>query len=197
MPAVKDALFAATPSHVSDPWLPLRVAYGRAERTLAIKQFLDDRQVETFLPMTHKRVLIDGRRRIKLVPAIDNLLFVHAPEAWLKEAKRTCEPLLPLRFLMWHPHDALQTSHIISVTPRDMSNFMRVAAIDDDRVMFLGNKDFTGKIGRRVRVVAGLFKGVEGTIYRVKKDRRVVVTLDGVCSVAISCMNPDYLEEID
>ena len=42
----------------------------------------------------------------------------------------------------------------------------------------------------------GIFKGVEGKVCRVKKDRRVVVTLEGVCSVAISCISPYLLEDI-
>ena len=77
-----------------------------------------------------------------------------------------------------------------------MANFRRVAAVEDDSVMFLGDKDFSQKIGRRVKVVLGPFEGVEGTIYRVKKDRRVVISLDRVCSVAIAHINPDFLVEI-
>ena len=71
-----------------------------------------------------------------------------------------------------------------------------VAGVQDDRVMFLGNQDFSQKIGRKVRILAGPFEGVVGTIYRVKKDRRVVVTLDNVASVAISYIDPSLLQEL-
>ncbi len=194
MPAAENDLPAVTPTFAA--WFPMRIAHGRPERTLAIRQFLTDLKVETFLPMTWKQVVENGKAKRKLLPAIDNLIFVHAEEQRLKDIKRHYEPLLPLRFMMWTPLEANLPPRIITITDRDMANFKRVAMAEDDSVMFLGNKDFSQKIGRKVRVTQGLFEGVEGTVYRVKKDRRVVVTIEGVCSVAIAHINPDFLMEI-
>ena len=177
-------------------WFPMRIAFGRTERTMGIKKYLDDHHVENFLPMTHKKVLIGNRQKRVLVPAINNLIFIRTSENCLKGIKRTRETLLPLRFMMWHSLEGSVAPQIISIPQKAMVNFMRVASVEDDKVMFLGDKDFSNKIGRRVRVIDGVFKGVEGTIYRVKKDRRVVVSLENVCSVAISYINPAFLEEI-
>lgn len=195
---------AVTPSHVSAAedgderfWFPMRIAYGRAERTVSVKKFLDSKNVENFLPMKYEKKLIDGRRKLVKVPALDGLIFINTSESHLINIKRCNETLLPLRFMMWAPHNGDERPHIITVPQASMDNFMRVASVEDDRVMFLPNKDFSQKIGRRVRVTDGVFAGVEGTIYRVKKDRRVVVTLDQVCSVAIAYINPNYLHEID
>ena len=63
--------------------------------------------------------------------------------------------------------------------------------------MFLANKDFSNKIGCRVMVTDVAFAGVQGTVYRVKKDRHVVVTLDQVCSVAIAYINSNYLRKVE
>ena len=175
----------------------MRIAYGRAERTVSVKKFLDSKNVENFLPMKYEKKLIDGRRKLVKVPALDGLIFINTSESHLIDIKRRNETLLPLRFMMWTPHNGDERPHIITVPQASMDNFMRVASVEDDRVMFLPNKDFSQKIGRRVRVTDGVFAGVEGTIYRVKKDRRVVVTLDQVCSVAIAYINPNYLHEID
>ena len=175
----------------------MRIAYGRAERTVGVKQFLDSQDVENFLPMKYEKKLVGGRRKQVKVPALDGLIFINASESDLIDIKRNHETLLPLRFMMWTPHHGGGQPHIITIPQAAMENFMRVASVEDDRVMFLPNKDFSQKIGRRVRVTDGIFAGVEGTIYRVKKDRRVVVTLNQVCSVAIAYINPNYLREID
>jgi len=214
MNAAKNERFAASPDiaqsqiiEVVEPleitvdekdkrWFPMRIAFGRPERTVGIKDYLDQCGVENFLPMSWKKVYINGRRRRRLLPAIDNLIFIRTSENCLKDIKRTRQPLLPLRFMMRHFLDRDMEPVIISIPNSEMENFMRVAAVQDRSVMFLGNKDFSGKIGRKVRILKGSFQGVKGTIFRVKKDRRVVINLDGICSVAIACINPDFLEEI-
>lgn len=42
----------------------------------------------------------------------------------------------------------------------------------------------------------GPFKGAEGHIKRIKKDRRVVVAIGGVVAVAITYIHPKFLEKI-
>lgn len=194
---------AVTPNFVADLttadkiWFPMRIAYGRTERTVAIKNFLDEIKVENFLPMRYDRRMVDGFRKLVRVPALDGLIFIRSSQPDLTYIKRYNEMLLPLRYMMWSPRHDDEQSRIITIPQRAMANFMRVASVEDDRVMYLANQDFSHKIGRRVRVLEGPFEGVEGTIYRVKKDRRVVVTLDHVCSVAIAYINPSCLREIE
>ena len=178
-------------------WYPMRIAHGRPERAVGIKTFLDQHQVQNFLPMTYRRHVVDGKSRIVKVPAIHNLIFIRSVEERLTEMKRYQAALSPLRYMMWHSFGSDTPGTIITIPETQMDNFIRVASIQDDRVMFLGNKDFSNKIGRRVRITDGPFAGVVGTVYRVKKDRRVVVTLDNIASVAISYINPDLLEEIE
>lgn len=178
-------------------WFPMRIAYGRAERTMKVKRFLEEIKVEHFLPMTHRKQLVDGRRKLVLVPALDGLIFLHIPKAQLIDIKSRYHLLLSLRFMMWTPHSETERPHIITIPDKDMENFKRVASVEDDQVMFLANKDFSNKIGRKVVVTEGNFAGVKGTIYRVKKDRRVVITIENVCSVAIAYINPNYLQEIE
>lgn len=176
-------------------WFPMRIAHARPERTLAIRDFLTQHHVEVFLPMTYKQKLVKGKNKRVLAPAIDNLIFIRSVEECITYMKRSYTVLLPLRYIMWRPKEAAFAS-ILRVPDRQMQNFMRVASIQDDRVMFLGDKDFSHKIGRKVRILGGPFEGVIGTIYRVKKDRRVVVSLESLASVAISYMDPSLLQEI-
>ncbi len=72
------------------------------------------------------------------------------------------------------------------VPDKQMENFIRVASVQDDRVMFLESNDFINRIGQRVKVIDGYFSGVEGVVKRINKNKRIVVQLEGIAAVAIA-----------
>jgi ribosomal protein L24 len=51
-------------------------------------------------------------------------------------------------------------------------------------------------MGDRVVVTDGPFKGAEGHIRRIKKDRRLVVAIAGVVAVATTYIHPSMLKKI-
>lgn len=85
---------------------------------------------------------------------------------------------------------------IVTVPDREMNSFIQATKIDDERVSYLTYSDFLDKEGRKVRVAAGDFMGVEGEIKRIKKNRCVVVCLRGIAAVAIQ-VPFDQLEFIE
>ena len=87
-------------------------------------------------------------------------------------------------------------SEIITVPDQQMENFMKVASVQDDRVMFLENNDFVNKVGQRVKVTEGYFAGVEVIIKRINKNKRIVVQLEGVAAVAIAFVPASQLSLI-
>ncbi len=172
----------------------MRIAHTKDKATMRLKAYLESQNIECFLPMKIQTEVIDGRRIIHKVPAINSLIFIHLEQDKLTELKRTRTELASLRYYMHHYPG--RPSEIITIPDKQMENFMRAVSVDDSRIMFLGNQDFSKKIGRPVRVVDGPFKGVEGIVCRVKKDRRVIVYLKDILTVALSCISPDLLEEI-
>ena len=50
--------------------------------------------------------------------------------------------------------------------------------------------------GDRVRVTEGVFKGAEGYIRRVKGNRRLIVSIEGVVAVATTYIPGCFLEKI-
>lgn len=176
-------------------WYPMRVTYSREVK---VKESLDSLGIENFLPMQW-RVVNDKEvfRKKKLVPAISNLIFVHAPQQLISELKRTRTALQPLRYITAKAARPTGKAEILIVPDRQMENFMRVANVQDERVMFLDNNDFINRIGRRVRITEGFFAGVEGEIKRIQGNRRVMVRLEGVAAVAITFVAPRCIEMID
>ena len=176
-------------------WFPMRVTY---QREMKVKAELDRLGIENFVPMRYRiaESQIDGESELRrvLVPAINNLIFVRSSQERISELKMTNEVLEPLRYMMDHtvgkPHE------IMSIPDRQMENFMRVASVTDDSVMFLDESTIVGKEGKRVEIMGGAFEGVTGVIRRVKRCKRVVVELEGIASVAIAFVPAGLLKEI-
>ena len=174
-----------------ESWFPMRVTYSRE---LKVKAELDRLGIENFLPMTYKLADADTEHpRRELVPAINNLIFVRSSKARISSLKST-ELLQPLRYIM--DRTAQQAHTIVTVPDAQMQNFMRVASMTDDSVMFLNDETVVGKEGKRVLITGGIFNGVTGVIRRVKRCKRVVVELEGIASVAIAFVPAVLIKEI-
>lgn len=183
-------------------WFPMRVTY---QREMKVKAELDRLGIECFVPMRYKVVELpldklrarnggDTELRRELVPAINNLIFVHSTQERISHLKSSNEVLHPLRYIL---DQTTQKAHtIMTVADRQMENFMRVASRTDDSVIFLDNETVVGKEGKCVEIMGGAFEGVKGVIRRVKRCKRVVVEIEGVASVAIAYVPAVMLREI-
>lgn len=174
-------------------WFPMRVTYSRE---LKVKAELDRLAIENFLPMTYKLLDADTENPHRdLVPAINNLIFIHSSKDRISSLKSTNAVLQPLRYMM--DRTAQQSHTIMTVPDAQMQNFMRVASKTDDSVMFLNDETVVGKVGKHVLITGGVFDGVTGVIRRVKRCKRVVVELEGIATVAIAFVPSVLLQEIE
>ena len=177
-------------------WFPMRVTY---QREMKVKAELDRLEIENFIPMTYRftesRKQGDTELRRELVPAINNLIFVHSTKERISELKVSNELLEPLRYMI--DQTAGEAHTIMTVPDKQMENFMRVASVTDDSVMFLDETTIVGKEGKRVQIMGGPFEGVTGVIRRVKRCKRVVVELEGIACVAIAFVPVGLLKEIE
>ena len=174
-------------------WFPMRVTYSRE---MKVKGELERLEIENFVPMKYKVADADtDHPHRELVPAVNNLIFVHSTQEVISRLKLSNDVLEPLRYMM-----DLTTGDdpvIMTVSDREMENFMLVASRTDDRVMFLDENSVVGKEGKHVLITGGAFKGVTGVIRRVKRCKRVVVELEGIASVAIAFVPAVLLKELD
>ena len=170
----------------------MRVTYSRE---MKVKAELDRLGIECFVPMRYRVVDIGAEvPQRELVPAINNLIFVRSTQERISGLKTTNEVLEPLRYMMDHTAEDAHT--IMTVPDAQMENFMRVASVTDDSVMFLDEETVVGKEGKRVEIMGGPFEGVTGVIKRVKRCKRVVVELEGIASLAIAFVPVALLKEV-
>jgi len=171
----------------------MRVTYNRE---LKVKSVLDELHIENFLPMHYEKVTTVGSPQRELVPAVHNLIFVRNSMEILSNLKATVGGLAPLKFMTRPQAHGSDHNEVIFVPDHEMENFMRVASVIDDGVRFLEMSDYIDMVGRNVRITDGVFKGVEGVIKRIKKNKLVVVRIQGVAAVAITTVSPDLITEI-
>ena len=62
---------------------------------------------------------------------------------------------------------------------------------------FLGSEQQAFVTGEKVRVKEGIYKGVEGYIKRIDRNKRLLVCLSGIAVVMLSYIEPQYLEKVD
>ena len=158
-------------------WYTLRITYGRE---LALQEYLNSEGIENFIPMHYEYTIKNERRVRKLVPAVHNLVFVRSSRSCIDAIKESRSATLPIRYIMDREYH-----RPIIVPDSQMRNFMAVEP-----------SELNIRKGTRVRITGGLFEGVEGEFVRVRNDRRVVVTIEGVMAVATTFVHPSLVEPV-
>jgi transcription antitermination factor NusG len=175
-------------------WYPMRSTYSRE---LKVKENLVQLGVECYVPMTYRVLERDGERHRLLVPAIHNLIFVHASKDAIKVLKENNPLFSSLRFIMrksLHEKDAESETLIIPTS--QMNNFILATRNHEAEVTYLKDGNVSLKHGQKVRVVDGNFMGVEGEIIRIRKNKRVTIRVEGLSTVMLNFV-PNQCLEID
>ncbi len=84
------------------------------------------------------------------------------------------------------------------IPDRQMAAFRLVTESGVSGLSFFSGDDITRyRQGDKVRVTEGPLKGAEGYIRRIRKDRRLLVSIDGVVAVATSYIPMSQLEKVE
>ena len=84
-----------------------------------------------------------------------------------------------------------------AIPDREMEVFRFVVTAGREGLTLLGDDRPEYHEGDRVRVTGGPFKGAEGHIRRIKRDRRLVVSISGVVAVATTYIHPSLLQKVE
>ncbi len=161
-------------------------------RSLRIKSILEALSVECFVPMRNDVHLVGRRKICKTVPAVRNLIFIRSTSGLIKTLK-SHYPFI--QYLTCKSDGHVKP---IVVPDEQMRHFIAVAGTNEDRLIYLAPAEIRFDAGDKVRIRGGVFDGVEGVFLKVKgaRDKRVVVSIEGVAAVATTAIHPDLLEKI-
>ena len=195
-------------------WYALKVFFNKVFETEALLETVPD--TETYLPVD--RVQLKGpahslaRKRIaeqkpearkyiqegpfiyERVPMVTSLLFVHTLPERLPEIENAllADNLLDKRGFIYKSAD--RQSYAV-IPEKQMSSFRLVTSKGSTGLDFFSADDITRfKQGDKVRVKEGPFQGAEGYIKRFRRERRLLVGVEGIVAVATSFIPPELLE---
>lgn len=169
-------------------WFVMRSSYCREMKALELLQ-ADD--FKCYVPTHQQRVERNGQITQRTMPIVHNLVFVQTCRRALDPWKRLHEADAGLRYTI-----DKSTQRPMIVSEKAMEDFMRVTSESDDSLLYLDNPEIILTKGQKVEVVLGPFKGIQGYVLRIRKDRRVVVTLGGLVSVALATMPQSHFKLI-
>ena len=152
-------------------WYAAKVFYNRVQPLIAACR---EHGIEFFAP----------------VDVIPSLLFLHCEEndiGWFISESGNNASIY---------RNASRTQPAI-IPDKEMEVFRFVVTAGHQGLTLLGDDRPEYHLGDRVVVTQGPFKGAEGHIKRIKKDRRLVVTIPGVVAVATAYIHPDLLKKVE
>ena len=163
----------------NDPhWFPMRIRNSSISRLNTMMERLNRQPDidETYVPMGFIKVSMN---KMDFAPNLLNYIFVHSSFDKLVRVKSNLELFEPLRFVLHPVFDERYDRHeeILYVSDKTMSDYMRVTAEANDRVIFLDNLDFACRPSQEVQITDGQFAGVVGRIKRIRGLRCVVIPI--------------------
>lgn len=196
---------------VKQNWYALKVFYNKV---FDVEADLGELDLETYIPVRKVRLkgedhlraarrlaVPDDRRRdnrfiqagpviFRRDPVVSSLLFVRSPEDRLPEVSKVIDG----KGFIYKMADGKAYSVI---SDREMGIFQMVCSSGAEGFDFFSDEDITRyKSGDKVRVTEGPLKGAEGYIKRIRKDRRLLVSIEGFIAVATSFIPPQFLEKV-
>ena len=171
-------------------WFAMSAPY---RRELKAMDYLQSKGIECFVPMTN--AIVEKRNGIKQrrqVPAIHNLIFVHSSKTVIQELKRGVD------FLQYRTTPKNGKNTPIIVPDKQMQQFMAVTQAANDELTYLRPEEVNISQGTKVRLHGGAFDGTEGIFVKVrgKRNRRVVLLIEGVAAVAMAEISTNFIEVI-
>ncbi len=168
-------------------WFALKVFYNKV---FDIESALSKDKIETYIPCEETIIIRGGNRKKVRKPIINSLMFFRSS---VTDALRIQQDFTD-RVILYTRREEYRRIPLI-IPDDEMNTFMLVTSAGEKGVEYYEDSPKFHQ-GDRVRVTDGVFKGAVGHICRIKKNRRLVVAIEGVCAVATTYIPHTFLEQI-
>ncbi|MBP5496864.1 MAG: UpxY family transcription antiterminator [Bacteroidales bacterium] len=169
-------------------WYAYKVFFNKVAE---VDTWIREGGVVTYYPVVRVEKNVGDKVVMVKKPAISSLLFVRCTE----ETALFWQNKLMGRVMLYN-HVADGVRRPSPIDDEEMRVFILVTSSGDDRLQYLDVENVNYKKGQRVRVIDGPYKGCTGYIKRVKGDRRLLVSVEGIALVATSYIPAPFLERI-
>lgn len=204
---------------IRDHWYAVKVFYNKV---FGLEDILSDMGLETYLPVQKVRLKgaehMAAARKLAMVapehradsryiqegpviyerkPLVNSLIFVKTSADEIKEVAQRLKDDAPGDRPLGFVYKNADFKEFATIPDLQMTSFRLVAESGLSGLDFFADDEITRyRTGDRVRVVGGPLKGAEGYIKRIKKDRRLLVCIEGIIAVATSYIPTELLEKV-
>lgn len=197
IPEAKSSQKGVSVRYVPTPgmsWYVFRASYGREDKA---SDYIVEDGTYVYVAKRYARKSVNGKQKKVLETLIPNLLFVYTTEDKAKEYIKETPALSYLTYYYNHFElDDDQKNPPLTVSCKEMENFIIATCNSSEHLKFIDESQCHFKGGEIVKVIEGLFKGVEGRVARVSGQQRVIVTLSQVGLVSTAYVPTAFLTVI-
>ena len=176
-------------------WYALRTTYGREKKAY---DYLVSKHVMAFYPTLKRVKIVDGKRITTDESRIPNIFFAYSTEEELKTFVYDNVNLPYLRFYYRHTHVGNKIVKEPLVVPEVQMNSLKIiCAADSDDIVASTEEIRKFKVGQKVRITEGKFKGVVGMVARYHSQQRVGIVIDGLLTVCTAYVPSAFIEIVE
>ena len=198
IPEAKSAQTGVSVRYVPAPdkkWYVFRASYGREDRA---SDYIVEDGTFVYIAKRYARKSVNGKQKKILESLIPNLLFVYTNEEKAEEYVKNTPALSYLTYYYNHFElDDNQKNPPLTVICKEMENFILATCNKNEHLKFVEENQCHFKGGEIVRVVDGMFKGVEGRVARVSGQQRVIVSITNVGLVSTAYVPTAFIQIIE
>jgi len=195
-PEAKSSTTGVSVRYVPDEdkrWYIFRASYGREDKAF---DFLVNDGTYPYIAKQYVVKYVNGKRIKKLKSLIPNLIFVYTTKNQAEAYIRNTPELSFLSYYLDHfKKDSLDKNPPLTVPDREMETFIRTAETRSEHLRFVDPAHCHYKSGETVRIIDGMFKGVEGRVARVSGQQRVIVSITNVGLISTAYIPTAFIEK--
>lgn len=179
-----------TEQNVTRHWYAFKIFFGKGE---PIKAYFESQKLECFYDVVKSVTTKDGKPRQVSVPVVPTLIFLRSTRYEAEIAERT----FLNKIMLYRYVDASHMKIPAIVSDREIDIFKIVANSGVEGLDFYEEYNPKYTKGDKVRVTAGIFKGAEGYVVRIKGNRHLYVSIKGFCAVTTGYIPKAHLMKIE
>lgn len=190
-PMAKSSKSGVSVEYVHDEtkqWYVLRILHGQVINISDL--FISDGNY-AYAAMLWKVFRKDGKKHKQLVPFL-NLLFAYLSEEQAESYVKCDSNSRYITYYYNHFVDEGGKNPPLVIKENEMKNLILASSQLNEHVMNVDLKDCKFESDELVEVTDGPFKGIVGRVARIARQKRVVITMQGISSAITTAYIPPY-----
>jgi transcription antitermination factor NusG len=172
-------------------WYVLHASNGKAVKIIP---YLEEASIKYFFPVDKEAKTSRPDKSERVPSLLGNLIFAKSSKKILDAVLNEVKMKLSISSDLYIDYG---DKIAITIPEHLMRNFIAIAENGIEQVRYFSNEEVICNKGEKVIITGGAFEGVEGVFMRINGNRRLVVTIPNLFSVATDYIPVCYVQKIE